>query len=824
MSKKVIVVGGVAGGASCVARLRRLDEEAEITLVERGPHVSYANCGLPYHIGGVIPERDALFVQTPEGLTSRFNLTVKTLTEAVGIDREKRTVTLRDLRTGEEREQGYDYLVLSPGAEPIKPPVEGIDLPGVFALRNVPDLDRIMSFLAERKVGRAVVVGAGYIGVEVAENLVHRGVGVTIVEKLPQVVPFLDAEMSSLLANELALHGVGLRLGNGLQAIAKSEQGLKLHLSSGEGLDADLVVLAVGVRPETKLAREAGLELGATGAIKVDAQLRTNDPRIFAVGDAVEIKDRLTGQVARIPLAGPANRQGRLVADVIAGRKVEYRGAYNTSIVKVFDQVAASVGLSERVAKQLGVAHRVVWMPGSSHAGYYPGASPLVLKLLFAPETGKVLGAQAIGREGADKRIDVLATVIAGGLTVYDLEAMDFAYAPPFSSAKDPVNQAASIAAGMLRGDHPAIGWSELAELQGQGALLLDVREPDEVACGAFPDAVNIPLGKLRERIGELPKDRKIVVTCQAGLRGYVALRVLLQRGFDAVNLLGGYKVWYAATGPLDASRAAETITSSETVVAACPNPGVAAVPEPDLKIDACGLQCPGPILKVKEAVEQAKEGQVIEIVASDPGFATDLPAWARATGHQVLSVGSDARGFRAVIAKGRPLPATPMAAVGPGEDGQTLVVFSNDLDRAMASLIIATGGAAMGRKVTLFFTFWGLSLLRKPQAPSASGKDWKKRAFGWMLPKGPDELSLSKMNMGGMGAAMMKRVMKESNVDSVAQLLEKARQMGVKLVACQMSMDVMGFDRSELIDGVEIGGVASYLDEASRARVNLFV
>lgn len=824
MSKKVIVVGGVAGGASCVARLRRLDEDAEVTLVERGPHVSYANCGLPYHIGGVIPERDALFVQTPEGLTSRFNLTVKTLTEAVRIDRQKRTVTLRDLQSGEEREQGYDYLVLSPGAEPIKPPVEGIDLPGVFALRNVPDLDRIMGFLSERKVERAVVVGSGYIGVEVAENLVHRGVGVTIVEKLPQVVPFLDVEMSAFLANELALHKVGLRLGNGLQAITKTGQGLKVHLGSGEALEADLVIMAVGVRPETRLAREAGLELGASGAIKVDAQMRTSDPQIFAVGDAVEVKDRLTGQLTRMPLAGPANRQGRLAAEVIAGRKVEYRGAYNTSIVKVFDQVAASVGLSERAAKQLGLAHRVVWVPGSSHAGYYPGASPLTLKLLFAPDTGKILGAQAIGREGADKRVDVLATAIAGGLTVYDLEVMDFAYAPPFSSAKDPVNHAASVAAGMLRGDHPSIGWSELAEAQRQGALLLDVREPDEVACGAFPGALNIPLGALRLRLGELPKDRKIVVACQAGLRGYVGLRILLQRGFDAVNLLGGYKLWYAATGPIDASQATETITSSETVVAACPIPGTLSAREPDLKIDACGLQCPGPILKVKETVEKAKEGQVIEILASDPGFATDLPAWARATGNQVLSVGTDARGIRAVIAKGRPLPATPMTAGGPADNGQTLVVFSNDLDRAMASLIIATGGAAMGKKVTLFFTFWGLSLLRKPQAPSASGKDWKKKAFGWMLPKGPAELGLSKMNMGGMGAAMMRKVMQESNVDSVAQLLEKARQMGVKLVACQMSMDVMGFDHSELIDGVEIGGVASYLDEASRARVNLFV
>jgi NADPH-dependent 2,4-dienoyl-CoA reductase/sulfur reductase-like enzyme/peroxiredoxin family protein/rhodanese-related sulfurtransferase/TusA-related sulfurtransferase len=824
LSKKVIVVGGVAGGASCVARLRRLDEQAEITLVERGPHVSYANCGLPYHLGGVIPSRDSLFVQTPEGIAKRFNVSVKVRTEAVRIDREKHTVLLRDLESGQEREEAYDALVLSPGAEPIKPPVEGNDLPGVFVLRNVPDLDRIMGFLTDRKPRKAVVVGAGYVGVEVAENLVHRGLAVTLVERLEQVVPFLDVEMSAFLANELSLHGVGLRIGNGLRSISALPQGLKVSLGSGESLEADLVILAVGVKPETKLAREAGLELGPSGAIKVDAQLRTSDPSIYAVGDAVEVLERSSGKVCRLPLAGPANRQGRLVADVIAGRDVSYRGAYNTSIVKVFDQAAASVGLSERAAKANGIPYRVVWMPGSSHAGYYPGASPIVLKLLFAPDTGKVLGAQAVGRDGVDKRIDVVATALLGGLTVYDLEQMDFAYAPPFSSAKDPLNHAAAIAAGILRGDHPAIGWSELEEAQKNGAFLLDVREKDEVACGPFPDAKNIPLGELRSHLDELPKDRRIVVACQAGLRGYLAVRVLMQHGFDAVNLLGGYKLWHAARGPIaPETKSAEVVTKSDSVVAACPAPGAAPSREPDVRLDACGLACPGPILKVKEAMEAAREGQLVEVVASDPGFALDLPAWARATGHTVRSVGPDPRGVRAVIEKKSPAPVPVASAPTADANQATLVVFSNELDRAMASLIIATGAASMGKKVTLFFTFWGLSLLRDPKR-SAGGKDLVSAMFGKMLPKGPEGLSLSKMNFGGMGAAMMRGVMEQKNVDSVATLLEKAKSMGVRLVACQMSMDVMGIKREELIDGVEVGGVASYLDAASQARVNLFV
>lgn len=559
VSKKVIVVGGVAGGASCVARLRRLDEAAEITLVERGPHVSYANCGLPYHLGGVIADREALFVQTPEGLTGRFNLTVKTRTEAIRIDRERRRVTLRDLVSGEAREEPYDFLVLSPGAEPIVPPVPGVELPGVFTLRNVPDLDRILSFVTDRRARRAAVIGAGYIGVEVAENLVHRGLQITLVEALPQVVPFLDREMSAFLASELVQQGVALRLEDRLQALEPVGEpnagGLRARLASGNTLDVDLVVLAVGVRPETRLAKEAGLELGRSGGIRVDEQMRTSDPHVFAVGDAVEIRDRVSGSVGRMPLAGPANRQGRLVAEVIAGRSVRYPGAYNTSIVKVFTQVAASVGLSERAAKDLGIAHRVVWMPGASHAGYYPNATPLVLKLLFSPEDGRVLGAQVVGQDGVDKRVDVIATAIAGGLTVYDLEAMDFAYAPPFSSAKDPVNHAAAIAAGMLRGDHPTIGWHELQEAQRRGALLLDLRDPAEVAGGPFPNALNIPLEQLRDRLDELPTDRPLVLACHAGLRGYLGLRLLLQRGFDAVNLLGGYTVWQAATKPPHAPR-----------------------------------------------------------------------------------------------------------------------------------------------------------------------------------------------------------------------------------------------------------------------------
>jgi NADPH-dependent 2,4-dienoyl-CoA reductase/sulfur reductase-like enzyme len=479
--KKVLIIGGVAGGASCAARLRRLDEFCEITMIERGPYVSFANCGLPYHISGKIAERKSLIVTTQEKFNSRFNIKVLSRTEALKINRAAHSVQLIDLANQKTWEESYDFLVLSPGAEPIRPPIAGIDLPGVYVLRNIPDLDRIMKDLATNQVKKVAVIGAGFIGIETAENLRERNLDVTLIEKADQVMPLLDREISSLLATELREHGISVQTSKAVTAISTaSSPALSLQLDDGTSLAADLVILAIGVRPETVLAKEAGLEIGPQGGIFVDKQMRTSDENIFAVGDAVEVTYRVTGLKQRVPLAGPANRQGRLVADAIAGRSLSYPGTLGTSIVKVFNLAAASVGLSQRQAETAKLNFEVAWVHGKSHAGYYPDAQSMLLKLIFDRETGKIFGAQIVGQEGVDKRMDVLATAIYAELTVFDLEWLDLSYAPPFSSAKDPVNQLASVAAGMMRNDHPTARWSDVTRLLNEGYMALDVRTPAE--------------------------------------------------------------------------------------------------------------------------------------------------------------------------------------------------------------------------------------------------------------------------------------------------------------------------------------------------------
>ncbi|MFU8803042.1 MAG: FAD-dependent oxidoreductase [Bradymonadaceae bacterium] len=542
--RKVVIIGGVAGGASAAARLRRLDEAAEIVMVERGPYISFANCGLPYHISGAIADRDDLLVTTAEDFEARFNVRVMALTEAVAIDRLRKVVSLRAVDTGRAFEESYDQLVLSPGAAPIRPPLPGLDSPGVFVLRNIPDLDRIIAHIGEEKITHATVVGAGFIGVEVAENLIESGLDVTLIERGPQVLPFLDEELASLAAQECRCHGIDLRTGTSLEAVQVVDDHLEVLLDDATRLPTGLVLLAIGVAPESKLAIDAGLELGPRRGITVDLQMRTSDPHIFAVGDAVEVVDRVTGEVLPKFLAGPANRQGRLAADVIVGRDSTYPGALGTSIIKVFDLVAACTGLSEREARRRNTPHRVAWIHARDHAGYYPGARPLTLKAIFDPETGKLLGAQAVGYQGVDKRIDVLATALTAGMTVYDLEGLDLAYAPPFSSARDPVNQLGAVGSGILRGDHPSVSWDELQARIDAGAVLLDVREEHEYRLGTIDHAQHIPLPELRERLGEIPRGKPVIILCQEGLRGYLATRILEQNDFDVSNLLGGYRLW----------------------------------------------------------------------------------------------------------------------------------------------------------------------------------------------------------------------------------------------------------------------------------------
>lgn len=533
---KVVIVGGVAGGASCAARLRRLDEKAEILMVDRGPYVSFANCGLPYHVGEVIPQESSLLVADEKLFRERFAIDVRTRCEAVSISRTEKTVVLKNLATGELATESYDKLVLSPGAAALRPPLPGIDQPGIFTVRTIPDAREIRGWIAARNAKRAVVVGGGFIGLEMAENLVHRGIEVTVVEMLDQVMPPLDPEIARLVERHLEAHGVRLALGDGVAGFLEADGRLDVETKSGALHPADLVILAIGVRPECGLAKQAGLEIGERGGILTDEHMRTSDPDIFAVGDAVEVRDYVTGQATLIPLAGPANRQGRIAADVICGRASRFRGTQGTAICGVFGLAVASTGASEKLLRRLGDEDfEKIYLTPRSHAGYYPGAKPISLKVIFRKSDGKILGAQAAGEDGVDKRIDAIAMAIQLGGTIYDLEEAELCYAPQFGGAKDPVNFAGMIAADVLRGDMPLAHWGT-----GDPGFLLDVREPDEFSEGHAPEALNIPLNELRSRLGEIPRERPVSVYCLSGQRAYYATRVLLQHGFHARNISGG--------------------------------------------------------------------------------------------------------------------------------------------------------------------------------------------------------------------------------------------------------------------------------------------
>lgn len=550
-TEKVVIVGGVAGGASCAARARRLSEDAEIVVLERGPFVSFANCGLPYHIGGDIKDRSKLVLQTPEKLKTNFNLDVRTLHEVKAIDRGAKCVRVKNLETGEEYEESYEALVLAPGAAPLRPPIPGIEKPGHFTLRTIPDMDAIKSWIEERKASRAVVVGGGYIGLEMAEQLRERGLAVTLVEMLPQVMGPLDPEMAALLHQEMQAHGVELRLGNtvvGFEDPADGQQAAAsmVALKSGERLAADVVIMGLGVRPEVWLAKEAGLELDEHGGLKVDEYLRTSDPDIYGVGDAIEVVYHPLGVKYPIPLAGPANRQGRAAADNIFGIPSRFAGVIGTAVLRLFGLTAACTGANGKLLEKMNIPFEAAHLHAAHHVGYYPGAEAIALKLLWSPETGKVLGAQAVGKVGVDKRIDVIATAIKLGATVDDLADLELCYAPPYGAAKDPVNLAGMVAQNVQRGLTKLAQWQEIDDVDPETQLVLDVREAAERERIAIPGSLHIPLGELRERLGEVPQDKEIIVHCASGQRSNNALRILLQRGYRARNLTGSMKTWEA--------------------------------------------------------------------------------------------------------------------------------------------------------------------------------------------------------------------------------------------------------------------------------------
>lgn len=537
--RKIVIVGGVAGGATAAARLRRMDEMAQIVIFERGEHISFANCGLPYHVGGVIRHRQSLLLLTPETMKRRFNVDVRIHHEVARIDREAHAVEVRNLLTGETLAEPYDHLILSTGAAPVRPPIPGIDLPTVLTLRNLPDMDRIIAAAGAHPGGKAVVVGGGFIGLEMAENLRHKGIAVTLVEMADQVMTSVDRDMAALIHQHLRAHGVDLRLKDG---VTQFEPGA-VHLRSGQRLPADVVILAIGVRPEARLAAEAGLEIGPRGGVRVGPDLLTSDPDISAIGDMAEVPAFGSSENTWVPLAGPANRQGRLVADRLAGLKIRYDGIQGTGIAKVFDLTVASTGKNEAALRREGVPFQSVVTHSNSHAGYYPGATPITLKLHFSPE-GKILGAQAAGLDGVDKRIDVLATAMRLGGTVEDLTRLELAYAPPYSSAKDPVNIIGYVASNVLNGHSRLVDWRYVSQRDRQQTVLLDVREHVEWHAGHIPGAVHIPLGSLRDRLGELPADKEVIVYCAVGQRAHTATRILLQNGFNAANLTGGFRLY----------------------------------------------------------------------------------------------------------------------------------------------------------------------------------------------------------------------------------------------------------------------------------------
>ena len=814
---KHVIVGGVAGGATAAARIRRIDESAEIILLEKGKHISYANCGLPYYIGGEIEDREKLFLQTPQSFGTRFKVDVRVENEVVSIDKDKKEVLIRrgDSSTYTE---SYDRLLLSPGASPVRPPIKGIDSEGIFTLRNVTDTDKIKHYITSRKIQNAVVVGAGFIGLEMAENLHHAGAEVTIVEMNNQVMTPVDFSMAAHVHQHLIQKNINLYLEIGAERFERRGDKIDVYLTNKEIITTDIVILSIGVRPDIQLAKTTDIKIGETGGIWVDEYLQTSVKDIYAVGDAIEFPHPITGKPWLNYLANPANRQGRIVADnMVFGNKYKYEGAIGTSIAKVFDMTVASTGLAGKKLKQLGIPYISSTTHSNSHAGYYPNALPLSIKLMFSPEDGRILGASVVGYDGVDKRIDQIALLIKKQGTINDLIELEHAYAPPYSSAKDPIAIAGYVASNILNGIMPIITWRDISHLARETSVLIDVRTKSEYEMGTIRGALNIPVDELRERLDEIPKNKDIIIFCQIGLRGYLAHKILTQNGFKNVkNLSGGYKTYSIATAPI--SHIEPKIIKD----------GKAELDEQNtkveiktMKINACGLQCPGPILKLKNAVDKVSVGQRIEISSTDAGFARDAQAWCNSTGNELISSEAEKGIYTITIEKGA--KNCSIVKTSCDDKGKTIIVFSDDLDKALATMVLANGAAATGEKVTLFFTFWGLNVIKKVNKPKVD-KDIFGKMFSMMLPSHSKKLSLSKMSMLGAGDKMMRHIMKKRNIESLEALTAQALANGVEFIACQMSMDVMGVNKEELIDEVTIGGVATYMERADNANVNLFI
>lgn len=812
MSKKIIIVGGVAGGATALARLRRLDESAEIVLFEKGEFVSFANCGLPYYLGGVIKNRESIFVTNIDSIKGKYNVDIRNFSEVTQIDREQKKVKVKNVKTGEEYFESYDKLLLSTGSYPFVPPMEGVEAENVFTLWNVADVDKIYNYINKYQPKSAVIAGGGFIGIEVAENLLEKGISVTLVEFSAQILPPLDKDMAKIAENHIQDKGIKLLLNTGVKSIQKN--GKQVELSNGDIIDTDMTLLSIGVRPNTVLAKDAGLELNQRGGVIVDKFMQSSDEDIYAIGDMIEVTNKVNDLKTMIPLAGPANKQGRAVAANILGLQNEtYEGSIGTGIAKVCDLTIASTGENEKSLISRGLKlwedYGISIVHPMSHAGYYPGAKPMTIKLIYSNKDARVLGAQIVGYEGVDKRIDTIATTIHFKGSIYDLTKLELAYAPPYSSAKDPVNMAAYAASNSYEGLSDPISYEDFLASKDKFTLL-DVREDMETAAGSIDNSLKIPLTKLRHRLSELDKTKTYVTFCAIGLRGYIAERILKQEGYKVRNLLGGYKT-YSDINYVPGNKKALIQAEQDKV----PQESSSA-----LELDVCGLSCPGPIVSVAKEMDNLKEGQTLLVTATDPGFCNDIESWCINTGNTLVSK-SDKKGIYKVVLKKGSSEDLPKPSCKQKE--KTMIVFDGDLDKALAAFIIATGSAAMGNKVNMFFTFWGLNILRKSNPPIVK-KDIMSKLFAIMMPKGSKKLTLSKMNFGGMGTKMMKDIMKKKGISSLEELIAQAQKAGVKMTACQMSMDVMGLKKEELIDGIEIGGVATMLNDNDNSNMNLFI
>lgn len=792
---RIIIVGGGAAGASCAARLRRLQEDAEIIILEKTDEISIANCGLPYFCSDVINDRDKMLVSNPTVFKNLLNIDVKLNSPVTSINRERKTVTVNN-----EFEIEYDKLVLALGATPIKPPIKGIDNKNIFTVRTLSDADRIKEFIKQNDVKNAVVVGGGFIGLEMAENFVHLDINTSVVELSNQLLAPLDADMAAFVHNQMKDNAVTLHLADGVKEFEEKE----IVLNSGKKIPYDIAILSIGVKPEISLAKDAGLEIGSRGGLVVNEFMQTSDENIYAAGDSVEVKDFIDDTNTLTPLAGPANRQGRIIADNISGIPSTYKKTQGTAVVKVFDLTVANTGNNEKQLKTKEIYYKKIHILGNSHATYYPGSFPMFIKLLFTDD-GKILGAQAVGMEGVEKRIDVIASVMRFGGKVQDLIDSELSYAPPYSSAKDPVNLLGMAADNVLNSFVKPAFYEDLSD-----SYLIDVRSEKEFKMKTIDGAINISPAQLRNNPDIVPRDRKVVLFCNRGFQSYVASRILIQKGFDNVFSLSGgisfYKEQVKDKQGIFTQNGVKVNMQTQT--------------NKVLKLDACGMQCPGPILKISEGIKNLKDGEVIEISTTDPGFMADIQSWCQTTGNTLLDLAKENKVIKASIQKGRAQKTTEEADL---RNGQTIVVFSNDFDKVMASFVIANGALASGKPVTMFFTFWGLNVLRKSQYVKVK-KNLVEKMFGFMMPKGAEKLSLSKMNMGGLGTLMMKSIMKNKNILSLQELIQTAKNGGAKLIACSMSMDVMGIKEEELIDGIEIGGVAKYISESGQANSNLFI